>query len=426
MNLKIKLLIVLLNIAIGVTAQNYVVTSVVFEGSKKTSSSFLKSIIYTKQGDILNEETIKEDITRLVRLPSIANAEYTLNKNEDSQSCAIIIKLQENHTLIPFANFFQTSDKNVSEIAYSIGLFEHNLFKRSITLGALYQRNVYDSFTINLSAPFLFNKKTGLAFNYNNLTTQEPVFFETGSVKFRYNNTSYELLGLHQFNFKNKISLGINLFTETYHSITDISNIPEAQETFSLDKTLFKTTYTHDNLKYHFQYISGFKSEFNFQYVTSGEGSENDFIIGSNDFFYFKRIKKRGNWANRLRLGLSSNSDSPFAPFAVDNNLNVRGVGDVIDRGTGVIVLNSEFRYTLKEKDWYAIQTNTFVDTGTWRTPGGDFSDFTKSKNVRIFPGVGIRFIHKKIFNLTLRADFGYGLINDDPFGFVFGVGQYF
>ena len=59
-----------------------------------------------------------------------------------------------------------------------------------------------------------------------------------------------------------------------------------------------------------------------------------DFVIGFNDFSYFARVGERGNWANRLRLGLSSNMDTPFAPFAVDNNLNIRGVGNTIDRGT--------------------------------------------------------------------------------------------
>jgi hypothetical protein len=36
------------------------------------------------------------------------------------------------------------------------------------------------------------------------------------------------------------------------------------------------------------------------------------------------------------------------APFAVDNNINLRGVGNIIDRGT--VVLNSEYRHTLFEK----------------------------------------------------------------------------
>jgi hypothetical protein len=42
---------------------------------------------------------------------------------------------------------------------------------------------------------------------------------------------------------------------------------------------------------------------------------------------------------------LASNSKSPFAPLRF-NNINLRGVGNIIDRGTGTVVLNSEYRHT--------------------------------------------------------------------------------
>jgi hypothetical protein len=150
------------------------------------------------------------------------------------------------------------------------------------------------------------------------------------------------------------------------------------------------------------------------------------FFIAWNDFFYFKRLGNRGNWANRLRLGLSSNDDSPFAPFSVDNNLNIRGVGNIIDRGTGVIVLNTEYRHTLIDKKWFVLQSNVFIDSGSWRNPGGDFSDFIDQDNLRVYPGVGLRIIHKKIFNAVFRIDYGYGITRDASNGIVFGVGQYF
>jgi hypothetical protein len=51
-----------------------------------------------------------------------------------------------------------------------------------------------------------------------------------------------------------------------------------------------------------------------------------------------------------LRLGLSTNNESPFAPFSLDNNINLRGVGNAVDRGTGSIVFNTEYRYTLVDK----------------------------------------------------------------------------
>jgi hypothetical protein len=42
--------------------------------------------------------------------------------------------------------------------------------------------------------------------------------------------------------------------------------------------------------------------------------------------------------------------------------LNIRGVGNIIDRGTAAIVLNTEYRYTLYEKGWFSLKGNTFID----------------------------------------------------------------
>ena len=127
-----------------------------------------------------------------------------------------------------------------------------------------------------------------------------------------------------------------------------------------------------------------------------------------------------------MRFGLSSNDDTPFAPFALDNNLNLRGVGILVDRGTGSVVLNSEYRYTLYEKKWFVLQGNVFTDVGTWRKPGGALSDFVDSDNVRMYSGIGLRFINKKIFNAIFRIDYGHGLTKNASKGFVFGIGQYF
>lgn len=416
---RIRLFVILILISLSVTAQEYTVSSIQFEGSKKTNIGFLKNLMHTKENNTLVEKVLKEDIIRLIRLPVIANATYIIGKNK--QTCTIVIKLNENRTLIPVANFFQTNNE---EIAYTIGLFEHNLFKKSISIGAWYQKNIYDSYAVNFKAPYLFNPNLGLAVNFANLSTEEPVFFESGTALYKYNNISTEVLALYQLNFKSKISAGLNLFKETYTTTEVI--IPEAPESYSLNKALLKSTYTYDNLKYNYQYISGLKSEFNLQYVTSAEEGSSNFIIGWNDLLYFKRIKSKGNWASRLRIGFASNDDTPFAPFSVDNNLNLRGVGNKIDRGTGVIVVNTEYRHTLFENDTYAFQGNAFVDAGTWRNPGGELSDFIEKESVRIFPGAGVRFIHKRIFNLVLRADFGYGITENEPFGIVFGVGQYF
>lgn len=404
-------------------AQGGKVANLTIQGNKRLKSSFVKKISNIKPGVALDSSIIEEDIKLLKRLPTIAHAYYQVFKAEGANEYNIFYNIEENFTIIPSANIYTTND---DEFAYRLGLSEFNLFGRNIILGGFYQKDIYDSYAINFRAPFLFSRKLGIAVNFQNLTTQEPVFFDNTTADYRYNNESIEVLGLYQFNFTNRIEAGVSFFTEDYEYKSGVTN-PNVPQALVVNKMLFKFVYEFNNLNYDYQYVEGFRSVFNSQYVHAREGNQlPDFLIGWNDFEYFKRIGEKGNWANRLRLGLASNDDTPFAPFSVDNNLNVRGVGNTIDRGTGVVILNTEYRHTLVDNSWFVMQSNVFIDAGSWRNPGGDFGDFGDSQNIRVYPGVGLRFIHKKIFNATFRIDYGYGVTPDSTNGFVFGIGQYF
>ncbi len=419
-----KYLSILILLLVGsANAQKYTVADLKVQGNKKLKSSFITKISSIKPGVLLDSAVIADDISLLKRLPSIAHAYYQVFPAEEPDQYNVFYNIVENFTIIPSANVYTTND---DEFAYRLGLYEFNLFGQNITFGGFYQKDIYDSYAINFRAPFLFSRKLGLAINYQNLTTQEPVFFDNTTADYRYNNESFEVLGLYQLNFNNRIEAGLNFFTEDYEYKSGATN-PNVPQALVVDKMLYKLIYEYNNLNYDYQYVEGFRSVLNFQYVHSTDDEQlPDFLIGWNDFEYFKRFGKRGNWANRLRLGVATNDDTPFAPFAVDNNLNVRGVGNVIDRGTAAIVLNTEYRYTLYEKGWFALQGNAFIDAGSWRNPGGDFGDFGDSQNLRVYPGVGLRFIHKKIFNAIFRIDYGVGITPDSTQGLVFGIGQYF
>ena len=110
----------------------------------------------------------------------------------------------------------------------------------------------------------------------------------------------------------------------------------------------------------------------------------------------------------------------------MDNNLNIRGVGNLVDRGTAVLVVNTEYRHTVVENSGVAVQTNVFVDAGNWRSPGGEFKELFTVKKTRVHSGIGLRFIYKKIYNTILRIDYGLSIANRNEKGFVFGIGQYF
>lgn len=417
-----SLLIILFGLSFHAFSQDFVVKSFEIEGNKKIKTSLVKRISKVKSGVSLDSITIKNDIRQLIQLPAIANVTYQV-KCFDGNACDVIYKIEENFTIIPNINIYTTNEE---EFAFRLGLNEFNFLGQGIIIGGFYQDDIYKSYGLGFRAPFLFSNQFGIAVNYQDLTTQEPIFFNSSSSDYKYNNTSFEVLGLYQMNFKNRVELGINYFSESYNykfGATD-ATVPQ---NFKIKKKLFKLIYEYNNLDYNYQYVSGFKSILNFQYVLAR--SNNDlpaFTIAWNDFSYYKLVGNKGNWANRLRLGLSSNDKSPFAPFSVDNNINIRGVGNTIDRGTGAIVFNTEYRHTFYEKSWFALQGNVFVDAGSWRNPGGELADFLDSQNFRVYPGVGLRFIHKKIFNAIFRIDYGYGITKDATHGLVFGIGQYF
>ena len=408
----------------AIFSQEKIVFDVKIKGAKKTKISFLKKILSVKQNDVLDSISLEKDIIQLKRLPAISHAYYQVfysHKNLYN----VFITVEENFTLIPEVNFWTTTNQQFS---YKLGLYDYNFSGRNITFGGFYQNNGFDSYGLSFNAPHLFSKKWGLAVNHQNWKGEEPLYFGNKTANYLYNNISFEVLGLHQINFKNQINFGVNFFREKYQYLSGDTD-PAIPQILNLKKTLFKLVYSYDNLDYDYQYITGFKSVLYAQYVITENDFQNSFHIFWNDFFYYKKLGEKGNWANRLRIGLSANENTPFAPFALDNNVNLRGVGILVDRGTGSIVYNSEYRHTIYDKSWLSIQSNLFTDFGAWRNPGGKLSDFTNSNNIHVYSGFGLRFISKKIYNATFRIDYGFRVSNglgESKGGFVFGIGQYF
>ena len=414
------LLFFFLLIHITVHAQQQNVTSIQWKGNKKMSVKFMTNFIETKVGQPLDSLQINRDIAALTRLNGISNVTYEVTQT--SLGFVVNYTLIENWSILPNVNLWTTDE---AAAAYKIGLYNYNFLGRNATIGGFYQSNGASSYGINFSAPFLFSSNFGIETSFQKLASIEPIFITNSLARYEYTNAGFEALGVYRINYRNSLKLGVNVFKEKYQYLSGATAIGVPQ-VLEANKTLLKSNYVYDNLLYDFYLVKGFKSTFFGQYIFSSNDFQNEFIIAWNDFSYFKRIGRTGNWASRLRLGISSNDESPFSPFALDNNLNIRGVGNIIDRGTGAIVFNTEYRTTLYEKKWFVLQGNAFVDSGSWRKPGGGFDDFANADNFRVYPGLGLRFIHKTIFNATFRIDYGYGITNNAAKGVVFGIGQYF
>lgn len=402
-------------------AQEVIIKELEIVGLKRTKESFIRRLVKVKPGSVYDSLKVATDILRLNRLAGIAKATQSITR-ESETTYILTYTIEENFTLIPGVRI---STANNGEFAFRTSLFEFNLFGTNQIVGGFYQRDVFDSYGGFWEAPYLFTNKLGFGINYQKNVSLEPVFFGNTTANYRFDNRAFEAQVLYEFNFHNRAEIGVNIANESYD--IDTGEVPVGfPEQLTTNKIIYKGAYEYNNLQIDYQYISGFRSLLDLQFVTGGKGLLNDFFIGRNDFEYFSKVGKKGNWANRIRLSYASNDDTPFAPFALDNQLNIRGVGNTIDRGTAAIVLNTEYRHTLLEKGWFVLQSNAFIDAGSWRNPGGELQELIDGSTIRFYPGVGVRFIHKRIFNAVFRLDYGVGIGAQSTNGIVFGIGQYF
>lgn len=391
------------------------------KGAEKTNEKFIRNLMQTKSGVPLDTNMMLQDVEWLKRLPSIAHAYFQVFHSHDDYY-NVFYYIEENVTLIPAINIWTVQDR----LWVRGGLDQFNLFGRNMLLGGFYQYNGKNTYGLNFRAPFLFSSKYGLAFSIQDLTSDEPVYFGTAQAFYEYRNRSVELLGVYQPDFHNRIEFGGSFFNERFLYLEGAEEIMGKPELVEDNKSLIKLNYEYYKAIIYYQYLDGLVNGLYFQTVVNNRTPENVFLIIWNDLKYYKRIDDRGNLAFRMRVGLSSNENSPFSPFVLDNHVNIRGVGDRIDRGTGVFILNSEYRYTVYEKPWGAAQVVGFLDAGTWRQPGGDFDDFVESQNINLHPGGGLRFILKQVYNAVLRIDYGFGITENNAHGWVIGLGQYF
>lgn len=403
-------------------AQDISIVHIEFEGLNRTKESFLRRLVKVQPKSAFDIKIIETDVERLNRLPGIAKAIYKLDKT-NPEAYILIYEIVENFTIIPGV---RAAEANNGDFAFRLSLFEFNFLGENQLIGGFYSRNIFDSYGAFWEAPYLFTNKLGIGVNYQNNVLREPIFFPNdNTVNYTFTNRTAEVYALYEHDFHNNFQLGLRYADQDFDYIDGIIT-DEVPERLTAQKWSVLGEYENNHLDIDYQYVSGYRNFTSLEFITGGEGLLDDELIVQTDFQYFKKIGSKGNWASRLQLAYASFNESRFAPFALDNQLNIRGAGNSAGRGTGEITLNTEYRHTLYEKGWFVLQSNTFIDAGSWRNPGGNLSDLVDGSTLKVNPGIGIRFVHKRIFNAVIRFDYGFGIGNNATNGFVFGIGQYF
>jgi len=392
-----------------------------FEGLKKTKSSFLLQFLKSRPGIPTTEKSIQADIQMLKNISGIGNANYRLDST--GKETKLIYQVQEVKTLLPIVNFGGIK----GNLWFQLGFTDINWRGKGQSLSGYYQNNDRrHSGQIFYKIPWYRGKPWGFSASLTKWSSREPVFFSEGTVNYDYDNNSIALSVIRHFGFHRNLELGGTYFIEKYtKSELQFLDSPPGPTTFRQPKYLSKLEIIENFLNYHLFYLKGYSWRLAMQnvYNTIDKNWFNTLQFQGRSF---KRFGHTGNLAMRLRLAISTNNETPFAPFVVDSHVNIRGVGNRIDRGTAQVVFNAEYRQTVYNSNRWAGQLVAFSDIGTWRNPGGTFRDLYDRGNFRYFIGGGFRIIYQKVFGAILRVDYGFDVFNKNQNGIVIGLGQYF
>ncbi|MDN5203899.1 POTRA domain-containing protein [Fulvivirgaceae bacterium BMA10] len=387
-----------------------------FEGLKKTKPSYLNKFIQSSIKAPFDSLKAREDVQKLRNLNLFLNVDY--HTKDSLNSIILIFQCEEALSLLPMINFGGVKEN----FWFQVGALEFNWQGRGKTVGGFYRYDQRHSFQIFQQTPYINSSKWGYTLSFLKLSTIEPIYINTSSIDYEYDNITAEFLPRYTFKFGHHLQFGTAYIREKY---TPLGMSEDAITVPIQNKMILKTVYTWQNLDYFFHYIEGLSNEFFVESVVNTSTTEFFWKI-FNQTRYFKRIGKGGNLALRLRLGISKDNGSPFAPFVLDSYVNIRGAGNRVFRGSGEWTLNAEYRQTILDKKIGTLQAVIFNDMGGWRIAGqGLDSEFEEFKS-SIFSGLGLRLYSKKIYNLIMRIDYGLNPRNTTENGFVIGLGQYF
>lgn len=398
-----------------------IIDAVEFQGLKRTQATYLKQFVQAARGIPFSDSLLQNDVQMLKNVASIGNAEYRIDTS--STLFKVIFEVEEVRTLLPIVNFGGIK----GNVWFQLGFTDINWQGKGQFFSASYQNtDRRHAGNIYYRIPRINGTNWGFSASLSRWATREPLYFDEGAVNYDYDNNSAAVTVIRNFGFNRSLEVGGTYFVEKYaKSEQQFLETPPGPEDFTQPKLLSKIEYSENFLNYHFFYLKGLTWRITLQDVYNTI-DQSWFHLLQFEGRKYNRIGDKGNFAARLKLGISTNNDTPFAPFVVDSHVNLRGVGNRIDRGTAQAVLNLEYRQTIYESKKWGAQLVAFSDLGTWRNPGGELSDLWDSDHFREFLGGGVRLIYNKIYGAVLRIDYGIDIVNKEQRGLVIGLGQYF
>lgn len=416
------LALILLFTTSAVHAQE-VIEQISFKGLKKTRISFVQRFLRSKAGGEYDAALVAGDEQSIRNLQLFSSVSSRVEQQDGKTT--LVFDVEELVTRLPITNFGGITDN----FWLQLGINDFNWLGRGGYFGGYYQYYDRHSFKVFSLMPYLFSDRLGLSYIAGRQSTREPAYFSDTSLDFDVDR--WELTGMIRYEIYRNLATQ-NLWTldagggylNEIYTLPSTATIDFPRRT-QFDKIFLKATVAHSKINYFYHHVDGGSQQSTLELVRT-INDDIAFWKWFNEFRFFRHIGANANPALRIVAGISSNDDTPFVPFVLDSYLNVRGSGNRVARGTSELTFNIEHRQTLREKKTWAFEGVVFLDLSAWRPGNGPLLEMFERENIVSFAGAGARLHLRRIYNFSLRLDYGISTSDPSSRGFVLGVGQYF
>lgn len=398
-----------------------ILETISFEGATKTDPGYLTTLINSKVGEQLDSTTLAKDLQTLKNLNLFFSVDHSLKLNETGKA-DLIFKIEEAVYLYPIISISGFKD----QFKFQAGANQINFLGRAQSLGILYQYYDRHSLSLFYTAPKHANQKTGHEVALAKYSTVEPLYFKDTVSSFNFDNYSVSLGGFYWLGNRLRLGLGGMYMWEKYEQI-DNADIGYQAKEFSFNKYQVRFRADYEGINQHFEFREGTSLSFFSETIQTEGVPDASFFKATTRFKYFKRLGKNGNLGIQNQLGISTNNNSPFAPFVLDGFINVRGIGNRVERGTAEFIINTEYLHTVLKKKYFIAQLAAFSDYGALRAPGASIGSIFQEQKTNLYGGIGLRLHSRFIYKTIFRFDLSTKIIqNDKKMAFTFGLGQFF
>ncbi len=401
------------------TAFSGTVESIEFTGLTRTKEDYLRKIITLEEKGEFSFEALDKDVFLLRNL----NLFFEVIGSADSlpgDKYKVNFAIKEATYIYPIFSIGGFDD----QLKIQAGANHINFLGKAQSFGALYQYYDRHSFSVFHTARRHANNRTGHEFALSKYSTIEPLYFQDTVSSFDFNNYSVSIGGYYWLGQYLNVNLGGMYMYEDYRQR---DNAFPYNGRLNFHKHQLRTSLNFNKVEYLYERQEGYAGRAYGEWINTYETNDNpSFLKTVFEGRSYRLIGERGNWASRVRFGLSTNNFSPFAPFVLDGFINVRGIGNRTERGTAELIVNTEYRHTFWVHKWFTIQGALFADYGSLRPAGGKIVDLFPMSENNLFTGGGIRFHLNVLYRTSLRLDYSVSPFNPSSHGFTFGFGQFF